>query len=172
MKKRLFLTLVLVGLLAFGVGMGTFAWFTSTATSTDNVFETGTLDIMGPGESGIVADMAVGNIYPSWTSGAKTITVTNSGSLDFKYRISVEALTENILYDGDTPLQVSVNDGDFVDIDEMGYVELGDIDAGQTGTFTIEFKLPQEADNDYQDADATFSFVFDATQIGNTGWTE
>ncbi|EOD01702.1 TasA family protein [Caldisalinibacter kiritimatiensis] len=170
MKKRMILSLVLVGLLAFGVGMGTFAWFTSQATSENNVFETGTLVIDDPGA--LTANMTVDNIYPSWVSEEKTITVHNSGSLDFKYRMSVEALTDNILYDGDTPLQISVNGADFVDINQLAYVDLGEIAAGSDGTFTVQFKLPDEANNDYQDESATFTFVFDATQTGNTGWAQ
>lgn len=173
MSKKAILSLVLIGLLAFGAGLGSYAWFTSQATSTGNVFETGTLEIGG--DDGVVqqltSEMSVDNIYPSWTSGVKTINVENTGSLEFKYRMSVEALAENLLYDGATPLQVSVNGGAFTDIDELGYVELGNIAANSTGTFTIEFMLPQEANNDYQGATAAFAFVFDATQV-NAPWTE
>ncbi|MTI69373.1 MAG: hypothetical protein FH751_03825 [Firmicutes bacterium] len=171
MKKKVLLSVLLVGLLAFGAGMGTFAWFTDTATSNDNVFETGTLTIDDPGE--LTAQMTVDNIYPGWTSDEKEITVTNSGSIDFKYRISVEALTDNILYDGATPLQVKINDGAYVNINELGNVELGEITAADdTGTFNIQFKLPEAANNDYQNQSATFTFAFDATQTENDGWTE
>lgn len=170
MKKRALLSLLLIGVLAFGAGLGTYAWFTSQATSTDNVFETGTLKIDDNGN--VQQILEIENIYPSWTSEVKTITVENTGSLEFKYRMSVEALTNNPLYDGDTPLQVKVNDNDFVDINKLGYVELGNIGAGQNGTFTIQFKLPKEANNDYQNARADFTFVFDATQVQNTGWIE
>lgn len=170
MSKKALLSLLLIGVLAFGAGLGTFAWFTSQATSTDNVFETGTLKI-GDNEA-IQEILTVENIYPEWTSEAKTITVENTGSLKFKYRMSVEALTDNILYDGITPLQVKVNESAFVDIDELGYVDLGEIEAGASGTFTIQFMLPKEANNDYQDKDANFTFVFDATQVQNTGWAQ
>lgn len=169
MRRNIIISLVLIGLLSFGIGFGTFAYFTSQATSENNTFTAGTLVIDSPGT--ITANLNVGNIYPGW-SVTKTVTVTNSGSLDFKYRMSVEELAGNILYDGDTPLQVSINGGDFVNIDEMGYVELGTIAAGHTGTFTIAFKLPEAADNDYQGATGTFTFVFDATQTGNPGWSE
>lgn len=169
MRRNIIISLVLIGLLAFGIGFGTFAYFTSQATSTNNTFTAGTMTIDSPGT--LTANLAVGNIYPGWST-SKTITVHNSGSLDFKYRISVQALTGNILYDGATPLQVSINGGTFKDIDELGNVELGTIAAGQDGTFTIAFKLPEAADNSYQGASGTFTFVFDATQTTNPGWNE
>lgn len=170
MSKKALLSLLLIGVLAFGAGLGTYAWFTSQATSTDNVFETGTLKIGTDGD--VQQILNVGNIHPNWESEVKTITVQNTGSLEFKYRMSVEALTNNLLYDGDTPLQVEVNNGGFVDINELGFVSLGNIAAGESATFTIQFKLPKEANNDYQNASADFTFVFDATQVQNTGWIE
>lgn len=169
MRRNIIISMVLIGLLAFGIGFGTFAYFTSQATSEDNTFATGTLTIDSPGK--LTADLDVGNIYPGWTT-SKTITVHNSGSLEFKYRISVQPNTGNILYDGATPLQVSINGGAFTNINALGYVELGTIAAGEDGTFTIAFKLPEAANNDYQNASGTFTFVFDATQTTNPGYSE
>jgi predicted ribosomally synthesized peptide with SipW-like signal peptide len=169
MKRNIIISLVLIGLLAFGIGFGTFAYFTSQATSTDNTFTAGTLIIDSPGT--LTAELAVGNIYPGWTTN-KTITIHNSGSLDFKYRISVQPNTGNMLYDGATPLQVSINGGAFTNINALGYVELGTIAAGADGQFTIAFKLPEAANNSYQGASGTFTFVFDATQTTNPGWAE
>ncbi|MCR4430422.1 MAG: CalY family protein [Tepidanaerobacteraceae bacterium] len=169
MRRNIIISLVLIGLLAFGIGFGTFAYFTSQATSQNNTFTAGTLTIDSPGQ--LTASLAVGNIYPGWTT-SKTITVHNSGSLDFKYRISVQPLAGNMLYDGATPLQVSINGGAYTNINSLGYVELGNIAAGQDGTFTIAFKLPEAADNSYQGASGTFTFVFDATQTSNPGYSE
>lgn len=170
MKKKAIISLVLIAVMAFGIGAGSFAWFTSQATSTNNEFKAGTLTIDSPGT--ITADLAeINNIYPSWNK-SKTVTVHNSGSLDFKYRISVQPLEGNILYDGETPLQVKINDGSWTNINELGYVELGTIAAGQDGQFDIAFQLPSEADNEYQGASATFTFVFDATQTTNPGYDQ
>lgn len=173
MKKKAIISLVLIAMLAFGIGAGSFAWFTSQATSTDNVFTAGTLTIDSPGTIA-TSDLGVSNIYPSWNE-SKTVTVHNNGSLDFKYRMSVQALTENILYDGTTPLQVKVNGGDWENINALGvdgYIELGTIAAGGDDTFTIAFRLPEAANDTYQAASGTFSFVFDATQTTNPGWAQ
>lgn len=172
MKKSLLISLVLIGVMAFGLGIGTYAYFTSQATSEDNTFATGTLVIDSPGTL-TTAEMGVDNIYPGW-SDSRGVTVHNSGSLEFKYRVRVDSdpLVGNPLYDGDTPLQVSFDGVNYTDIDALDYVELGTIAAGGDGTFNIYFKLPEAADNDYQGAEATLTFVFDATQVGNPGWTE
>lgn len=172
MKKKAILSLVLVALLAFGIGAGSFAWFTSQATSTNNLFEAGTLkigdEIAGSTartvETLTVSTDTLGNIFPGWTSTAKTISVENNGSLPFIYRMSVNA-SNSILYTGATPLQVKIDGGSWTDIDALGYVEFPQVAAGATGQFTIQFMLPTGANDDYQGAEADFTFVFDAKQV-------
>lgn len=167
MSRRVLLSVLLIGLLAFGVGMGTFAWFTDTAKSQENLFETGTLtiDVNSP----MIATADFDNIYPSWDSGKIGYEVRNTGSLDFKYRMKVESV-DSILYNGDYAIEVSINGGEFVQIDEVGTVEIGEIAAGQTGNLDLQFRLPEGADNDYQDESASFTFVFEATQVNNEAW--
>lgn len=170
MKKRLTIILVLTGALAFGAALGTWAYFTSTAVSEENVFTTGTLSIENPGS--LTRGLAVDNIFPGWESRERLITVANTGSLKFKYRVSVASLKGNVLYDGPTPLQVKIGKDDYKDIDKLGYTELGTIEAGSKGTFTIRFRLPAQAGNEYQGKTAKFDFIFDATQENNPNWSE
>jgi len=170
MNKKLIISLVMIGVLAFGLGLGSYAWFTSTATSSDNLFETGTLVI--DVDSPVIAVEEFNNIYPSWNSGLETYAVRNEGTLDLKYRMTVEGPEGNMLFDGVTPIQVSINGKAYVDIDEAGTVEIGQIAAGQTDGLELQFRLPAEADNEYQDETASFTFVFEATQVDNPGWAE
>lgn len=170
MNKKLAISLILIGVLAFSLGLGSYAWFTSTATSSDNLFETGTLKIDVNSPVITVADFS--NIYPSWNSGAKTYDVRNQGTLNLKYRMTVQGEAGELLFDGPTPLQVKINDNDFVDIDQAGTVYIGEIEAGQTDGLNLQFRLPSDADNDYQDESASFTFVFEATQVDNPGWNE
>lgn len=176
MNKRILMSvLLIIGLLAIGSAFGTYAWFTSQATSTDNIFKTGTLNITGPGQ--ITGNLSVENIFPSWTT-SKTVTVTNSGTIPFKYKVRVLPLEGNLLYDGPSPLQVKIGkvvDGvnttikDFVSVNKLGTVDLGSIDTTNpqenSAQLTFEFKLPSEADNAYQNITGNFTFTFDATQI-------
>ncbi|HHW48942.1 MAG TPA: hypothetical protein GXX14_10045 [Clostridiaceae bacterium] len=87
MKMRFIISLILVGVLAFGAGLGTLAWFTSQSTN-DNVFQTGTLIIgaSNPGSNtGVFNDILW---YPG-REETKTITVVNHGNLPFKYRLKL-----------------------------------------------------------------------------------
>lgn len=173
MRKKLLLSVLLIGLLAFSAGMGAFAWFTDTATSENNLFETGTLDINV--DSPLIAVADFDNIYPSWQSTALDYDVANDGSLDLKYRMKVEPAegsSDSILYNGNYGLEVSINGGDFVQIDDVGTVEIGQITAGAIDALNLQFKLPSGADNDYQGESASFNFIFEATQTENDGWTE
>ncbi len=190
MKRNLLISLVLIGILAFGLGVGSYAYFTSQAKSENNTFATGTLVIDSPGS--LTKNMTVDNIYPGWYSDIKTIKVHNSGTLDLKCRMSVLPNAGNPLYDGDTPLEVAAYWIPFVNgseseektdqasllpmykkINAMGYVDLGGfIPSGKDGTLIVGFRLPEAANNAYQGIKGDFTFVFDATQVKNQGWTE
>ncbi|WP_202708156.1 TasA family protein [Sporosalibacterium faouarense] len=94
MKKRLVLSLLLVGLLAFSAGMGTFAWFASQATSSNNTFAAGTLTVSLEGQDTEQNDFSIdGPIQPgdivtrdsNGDPGYATIEIVNSGSLDLGY---------------------------------------------------------------------------------------
>lgn len=185
MKKRLVLILMLIGLLAFGAGLGTYAWFTSSATSENNVFETGTLEIGGIGNSEFTTNLNNGNnIYPGWEAGKK-ITVTNTGSLDLMYRIKdIEYVSgSKILFDGKYKednnnrqdwnyLQVSFGDDEnWYYINQLKNYYIGKIYTdNRDGNFYIKFRLPEKADNKYQGKNVTLKFNLEATQIGNTSW--
>lgn len=178
MKKRMILALMLIGLLAFGAGLGTYAWFTSQATSTDNVFQTGTLKIENPGD-GIFASgiLEVDNIYPSWT-GSKDIIITNSGSLDFIFRlnnITLKASTDNagMLFNGEHGLEISFDGEEWFKAKEVLNYEFGEITTEEgTEKITVHYRLPEEAGNNYQGIAATLEFNFFATQVNNTDWEE
>jgi predicted ribosomally synthesized peptide with SipW-like signal peptide len=170
MDKKKIISLLAAGVMMVGitVSLGTGAWFTDNKTSKVNVFNAGTLKLGEPGT--ITSGMPLGNIYPGWTE-SKTVTIDNKGSLPLKYKMSVTPLIGNILFDGQTPLQVNVNNQGFVDINKLGEVFLGQISASSQGTFNLAFKLPQAAGNDYASKTATFDFNFTAAQLNDTSFT-
>lgn len=164
-KSRVIIGLVLICVLILSAGLGTYAWFTSKSTSSGNRFETGILKIEGPGT--IEAEwQSQGGIYPGWKSDVISKTIKNDGTLDFKYRMYVDPV-DSILFNGATPLQINVNNKGYVDINKLGYVYLGQISKGQSDTVTFQFRLPEEANNAYQNIGATFTFNFVATQVEN-----
>jgi predicted ribosomally synthesized peptide with SipW-like signal peptide len=85
MNKRLIISLILIGVLAFGAGLGSYAWFTSTAASTGNAFTSGTLqlDINDGGDGAYTLDFGtIGNMAPGDVTDDVIIKIENSGSLD------------------------------------------------------------------------------------------
>ncbi|HHV71631.1 MAG TPA: hypothetical protein GXX38_03335 [Clostridia bacterium] len=175
MNKKMLISLMLIGVLTFAIGMGTFAYFTSEAVSEDNVFTAGTLEIEGPGENFAGGMYEVENIYPGWEDQVD-VTVKNIGTLPFKYRMKLDAF-EGGLTSGANPLQIKVNDGQWMNIGDFDSVVLNDganggIAPGEEDTFTVYFRFPAAAGNEYQGASASLDFSFDATQINNPGWDE
>lgn len=141
MKKRLVLALLLVGLLAFGAGIGTYAWFTSTATSTNNEFVTGTLklDINGEGDEEFNLDLGpIGNLAPGEKTDEVSIEIKNDGSLDLvwfgKFVINDEEGLSNAIYIDDMKMEFLDDEGeinnwevtDHFIKDGKGYGEYGD----------------------------------------------
>lgn len=170
MDKKKIISLIAAGVMMVGitVSLGTGAWFTNNKTSNANAFKAGTLRLGEPGT--ITSGMSLDNIYPGWTA-SKTVTINNAGSLPLKYKMSVTPLSNNVLYDGNTPLQVNVNNQGFVDINKLGEVFLGQIAARSNGNFDIAFKLPGTAGNDYANITASFDFNFTAAQVNDTSFT-
>ncbi len=76
MSKKLLLSLLLIGVLAIGAGLGTYAWFTAEAKSEDNVFEVGTFKLESQGKV-----FELKNAEPGGEISTKKLTVKNTGSL-------------------------------------------------------------------------------------------
>lgn len=180
MKTRVIISLVLIGILAFGAGFATVAYFTSQATSEDNVFETGTLIIGVPNAGSNSGVFDIGNWQPG-DSETADITVNNLGSLPMKYRLRAEFSDEGeeaaALKD---ILDAVITKGDTVIFSgklsalAAGVVVNEDFAAGASEVLTFTISMPVDAGNEYQGASATAKFIFDATQTNRTddGWDE
>lgn len=182
MKKRLVISLVLVGLLAFGAGLGTYAWFTSSATSTDNIFTTGTLSVncATPSTPGTVTvtesdSVVLGNLQPG-DKQSFSFDVSNTGSLNMQYRFKLDNISGD-LSTGSHPLKVSFDNGTtWINIADSGYVgtdgTLQIATGGPAVPHTVLVELPTSADNFYQGKTVTFKVVIEATQVGNSTWAQ
>lgn len=84
MNKKLIISLVMIGVLAFGAGLGSYAWFTSEAVSAANEFTSGTLDVNVDGNAADSVNMNLGtvdNLAPGDLTEFAVLTITNDGSL-------------------------------------------------------------------------------------------
>jgi predicted ribosomally synthesized peptide with SipW-like signal peptide len=93
-QSLLALTIVL-GMLSLLAGQGTLAYFTSSATSTNNVFNTGTVtlklaDANESALSAITGSFGAANFRPGDTA-AGYVTVSNTGTLSFDYGLKYTA---------------------------------------------------------------------------------
>jgi len=149
MKKRIMLSLMIIGLVSALVGGATFAVFSSTATNAANTFNAGTVVI----EAGAIAQtsalditsLAPGDVY----SGS--FTVTNSGTLDAKLT-DMTAVTSGALF----------TSGDCV----VGFtMPTGTIAAG--ASITVPFTVTYDLAATVQGQSGTLSFSVTAEQVRN-----
>lgn len=168
MKKKLVLSIVLVGLLAFGAGLGTFAWFTSTDSSDGNVFATGTLELTAT-EDG-AGKLEFDNAQPG-DSVERTLTIDNAGSLALRYKlIPTLTATDSELEDDLVLIIMNGTTQIFNDtLDQLlaEYEINPNMLSGGSETLTFTLILPTTAGNDCQGKSATVNFEFRATQTDN-----
>jgi len=80
MKKMLGLTIALMLFIGM-TGIGTWAYFSDTETSTGNVLTAGTLDLKTDDVDGVTETLLATNMAPGDTVGPVTITLKNTGSV-------------------------------------------------------------------------------------------
>ena len=172
----------------------TFAWFTDSATSSNNIIKTGTLDVEMSWADGTEdpatttwTDASVGAIfnYDKWEPGyaeVRHIKISNVGDLALKYRVSIIAngtvsdLADVIdVYYVDPAVKVATAD-DLANAPKIGTLtqvlgNLGDtaegkLLAGTSDTITIALKMQETAGNEYmgKSIGTDFSIVLVATQ--------
>ncbi len=98
-KRSVFLSLAVIGLVAAMITAATSAVFTDAATSTDNQFNTGTLDIQlkddneGPADD-VSASITFDKMAPG-DSVVKPVTVSNPGSLGLRYALGATSTNDD-----------------------------------------------------------------------------
>lgn len=144
MKKR-YIAMMLVVALAFSmIGVGTMAWFTSTATSTA-AFQAGTLEIEAGDGEGTIANFTIQNLQPSFNYVSENdkndppqyayepergyFDLINKGSLASKvYRLTVGNVRQNNLSEEpiDTELFNAFLNKLYVAVTAKAYGDVGD----------------------------------------------
>ena len=179
--KRALLMSVLSLLLCVSMLVGTtFAWFTDSVTSANNIIKSGNLDVemywadgtkAVPTEDAGWTDASEGAIfnYDLWEPGyteVRHIKIANEGSLALKYQVSIVAngevsdLSDVIdVYYIDPAVQVA-NRTDLTDANKLGTLTQvlagmatsanGALSAGESDTITIALKMQESAGNEYQ----------------------
>ena len=194
-KKALF-TSVMSLVLCFAMLVGTtFAWFTDSVTSGNNIIKSGNLDVEMYYADGIedpttvewkdASKEAIFN-YDLWEPGyteVRHIKISNVGNLALKYQLQlnangdVTALTDAIdVYYMDPAVQVSsrtaLNESNKLGtltavLAEMSKTASGTLEADKDVNVTLALKMRETAGNEYKNLSigSEFSVVLHATQL-------
>ncbi len=136
-SKKILASIVVIGLLGFALGWGTYSLFSDTETSSGNTFTAGTLDLKvdGKDDPNVVKYFDVGNVKPG-DSGSQVIALSNTGTLDGTAKIHIKDVTNT---EGANPEP------------ETDTTEPGDL--GTVLLITIQYDANN--DGDYDDAGET-----------------
>jgi predicted ribosomally synthesized peptide with SipW-like signal peptide len=87
MDTKMLTAILVIGLVATMAGAGTYAYFSSARTSTDNTFTAGTLDLkvshssLGPWTDGVTGTWTLANMKPGDETPTASVFFKNSGSV-------------------------------------------------------------------------------------------
>jgi len=86
MRRNIIISLILIALLAFGAGFGTYAWFTSQSAMTTKEIKAGTLKLedLGSFEEYDLGEI-VSNMAPGDETDEVSILIENAGTLDLAW---------------------------------------------------------------------------------------
>lgn len=151
MRSKIFMSMMMIALVAALVGGATFALFTDTTTNANNTFAAGTVKISAGTQTYTVAvdNMAPGDSIPG------SFVVKNEGSLKLWYQVTSSATGDLFTLDANHAVVVPPT------------TEWETLDPGQSATISYNVTLPLEAGNDYQGKTGTLSFTVNATQYDN-----
>lgn len=109
MKKKNLLTLMLVGVLAFALGMGTLAYFTKTFTSNDNLVRAARFEVDSNGtlDGDVKFNLNDDPLYPGMSMDVYEFEIDQKGTeVPVEYAISVSGFDP--LFEGKTPVDLTV----------------------------------------------------------------
>lgn len=173
-KQKLIVIVLLVAIFAFAIGYGTYAWFTDKATSSNNVFQTGTLDIGGTLDgTTALATLDLQNLYPgSQGSRNGVIAVKNYGTLDLKYKVSSEYASGSTELFNKLKVRITKGQGDSIYDGALsglnGYIVNENMAPNTQEDLTFVVTMDDDADDTYQNKEVKVNIVFDATQNNNS----
>ena len=185
--SRILVVLLLVGVVGASLGVASNAIWTDSQDVDANVFSAGTVDISTNPTTALVtySDMAPGD-----STGGQSLTVSNDGSLDLRYAVTMTAdntdglglyaeldltireegtdcttFDGNVLYGPDSPFLLT---GNLIGDSTQG-ADAGDRTLVASANEVLCFKvdLPLAAPDSVQGASTTAVFTFEAEQTDN-----
>lgn len=186
MRKKIAMSLVLIGLLAAVMAGGTFAYFTSTAANTGNTFSAGTIALST--DKGATAFLNFENpLLKPGDNGTGTLTLSNTGSLPATLTFTTAVTTNTPGHNGGSlgdDLYFTITNGAGTTVYTGTLTALAalttptalpQIAPGGTQTFTVDWVFKDNGtpgsdttgDNLYQGSTCVAGFTFAAAQVGH-----
>lgn len=193
-SKKIFVSLLMIGLIAMLISAGTYAYFSDTETSSGNTFTAGELDLKvdGKDDPNVGSYFTVGDVKPG-DEGNVEIVLNNDGTIDGTADLHIKDVsnTEGTNPESETDttepgdlgavllitIQYDANgDGDYDDTGEtivtnesLNSLEcqnktLGALNASQSRNVKISWSLPAATGNDVQGDVVTFDIEFSLDQ--------
>jgi hypothetical protein len=158
--------LVLIGLTVTSDSSS--ASFTATTTNPGNQFGSATLTLSND-KSAAASLISIANLVPGDTA-ARTVTITNSGTVGFTYVAAISATANTLLWSDTTNgLQVTVLRGATTvysgPLQSLALAASPTIAAAGTDTLSFTFSLPTTAGNTFQTLTQDFTITYTATQL-------
>lgn len=195
-KRSIFLSLAVIGLVASMIAAATGAVFTDTATSTENQFQTGTLNIkLADDNEGAADDVSASISFSNMAPGdsvVKPITVSNPGSLGLRYALTSSSTNADgkdlkgqivlkvvqVAGTGSCAAAAFSGSPAYLYNGALGAAAFGDVTTGsQAGdralassaseVLCLQASLPIATGNAFQGAATTATFTFTAEQTVN-----
>ncbi|HEY3363725.1 MAG TPA: TasA family protein [Symbiobacteriaceae bacterium] len=167
--KRMALSLLAVGVTSLIVTAATFALFTAQTTNQNNTFTAGTVTLGSPTPFTCMVNAGgnTNNLAPG-DSGACTVSVTYTGSLDAWLGVDVASSGDLFTLDANHAMITAVKSGATTLTPDMtGRYVLGQYSNGQTASAEIDYSFPLAAGNNYQGKSGQISLSFHAVQSRN-----
>jgi len=175
--NKVLASLLMIGVVAAMAGAGTFAYYSDTATSVDNTFTAGTLDLVLYDNGGIPVAMGVGgNVAPGDTNVlVNTMNLTNAGSIGGNLTASVTNVTDAAGIDSSGDLspviEVTISNGVVTYTDyltpgtNLTNMDFGALASGSSQDITVEYSIDgPSVGNEIQGDSVEFDIVFDLNQ--------
>ena len=182
-NKKLLASFIVVGLVGFALGWGTYSQFSDTET-TSAVFTAGSLNLKVGDDDPVKWKIELANLLPG-CSGSQSVTINNTGTINGNLSISFSDLIdqENGLTEPELALGDTEPDGELAEnlylnitIDEtvvyQGYasgilsggITNYPLNAGVSKTFKVEYSIDESVGNIIQSDVVGFTITFVLTQ--------
>jgi predicted ribosomally synthesized peptide with SipW-like signal peptide len=97
MNKKILASIFVIGILALAMGWGTYSFFSDKETSTDNIFQAGTLDLKmwdGSWKDNVAAVVVFKDLAPCVEQGPVIVWLKNTGTMAGKVYVRVASITD------------------------------------------------------------------------------